>query len=92
MKTLKLVLIILTMFLFFTTGCKPVDVVQRAREITMDKQASVIVTTEVRTYNWYGKVTEVNHWSIVIAPVDETDSIKAQERRRAVQHFLYTRK
>ncbi len=89
MKTKTLILVFL-ISLFFS--CKPVDVVQRARRITMDKQASVIVTTEVRTYNWYGKVTEVNHWSIVIAPVDETDSIKAQERRRAVQHFLYTRK
>ena len=58
----------------------------------MDKQASVIVTTEVRTYTWYGKVTGVSHWSIVIAPIDKTDSIKVQERRRAAQHFLYTRK
>lgn len=89
MKTKILILALFTSLLF---SCKPVNVVQRARKITMDKQASVIVTTEVKTYNWYGKVTGINHWSIVIAPVDETDSIKAQERRRAVQHYLYTRK
>lgn len=89
MKTKNLILLLLTVTFF---SCKSVDVVQKARKITMDKQASVIVTTEVRTYNWYGKVIDINHWSIVIAPVNETDSIKAQERRRAVQHFLYTRK
>lgn len=58
----------------------------------MDTQPSVIVTTEVRTYSWYGKVKEIKHWSIVVVPVEYTDSIKAQERRRAVQHYLYTRK
>lgn len=89
MKTKNLILAFL-ISLFFS--CKPVDIVQRTRKVTMDKQPSVIITTEIRTYNWYGKTKEVKHWSIVVAPIEYLDSIKIQEKRKAAHQFLYTRK
>ena len=89
MKIKNLILVFLITLLF---SCKPVDIVQRTRKVTMDKQPSVIVTTEIRTYSWYGKTKEVKHWSIVVAPIEHLDSIKVQERRKAIHQFLYTRK
>lgn len=92
MKVLKLLLLLLAAVLFFLTSCKPVDVVQRTRKVTMDKQPSVIITTELRTYSWYGRVKEIKNWSIVVVPIEYTDSIKLQEKRRLANSYFYSRK